>query len=140
MGKIKILSTIKFCLGILLAITSYYIFPVCDFYGKMIKTEGGGYVPMVCTYTAKTELILGILISLLSLFLFFSSQKESQMYLSFTLLVLFFFSLFIPTYLIGVCKGPTMPCRVGTLPVLLLLGGVGILLSILILFSLLIER
>jgi hypothetical protein len=134
MGKIKILSTIKFFLGVLIAVTPFYIFPVCEFYGKMIKTEGGGYVSMVCTYTARTELILGILISFLSLFLFFSSEKESQRYLSLSLLILFSFSLLGPTYLIGMCKGPTMPCRLGTLPALLLLSGAGILLSILTFF------
>jgi hypothetical protein len=35
-----------------------------------------------------------------------------------------------PTVLIGVCPGPSMPCRAGTLPALVILSGFLLLVSV----------
>ncbi len=131
LGRVKFLAVLLLVLGVLIALTPRYIFPVCEYKGMRIMTQGGGYVPMRCFYTGQAELGLGLLIVLLSAFLLLSTQRETQIYLSLSLAAAFSLSLLLPTVLIGICRSPTMPCRVGTWPALLLEGSVGIILSLL---------
>lgn len=131
MGKVKFLAVLLLVLGVLIALTPRYIFPVCEYKGMRVMTQGGGYTPMRCFYTSRTELGLGFLIVLLSIFLLLSAQRETQVYLCLSLAAIFSLVLLVPIWLIGICQGPTMPCRVGTWPALLLEGGFGLILSLL---------
>lgn len=131
MGRVKFLAVLLLVLGVLIAVTPRYIFPVCEYKGLRMMTQGGGYTPMRCFYTGRAELGLGLLTVLLSIFLLLSTQRETQIYLSLSLALVFSLSLLIPFWLIGICQGPTMPCRVGTWPALLLEGGFGLVFSLL---------
>lgn len=131
MGRVKFLAVLLLVLGVLIAVTPRYIFPVCEYKGLRIMTQGGGYTPMRCFYTGRAELGLGLLTVLLSIFLLLSTQRETQIYLSLSLALVFSLSLLIPSWLIGICQSPTMSCRVGTWPALLLEGGFGLVFSLL---------
>lgn len=108
----KILGSLFFFLGILIALTPRYILPVCEFYGKP---------KMACSHTGSSELFLGLIIISISIGTFFSKSAETLRWLMF---VAFFsgFSVILVPEVIGYCLNPRMPCNYGTIPMLRLLG------------------
>lgn len=135
--KSGFISTIVLMFGFLLILGPIYLFPVCQPKGMMLELKSGGLVPMKCSYAASAETAMGVLVIALALLLFVARQKESRYLLYLLLLVMGGLVIFIPTWLIGVCSSPTMPCRAGTLPFWQLTGG---LLMAIGLFGLVSER
>ncbi len=111
-------------LGILVALTPHYIFPVCAYYDKLIETKGGGLMPMACSYTARAETIVGLGIVLIGLMLWLAKERETKIFLSVLIAAKGLAVLTIPE-IVGYCKSPMMPCFSGTVPALRI-GGVAI--------------
>lgn len=135
--KLGVLSIVIAVLGFLLIFGPVYLFPVCQSKGMMIEVKKGGFIPMKCTYTAKAEIALGILVITVALLLLVARHKESRRLLNILLLTIGVLVILVPIWLIGVCSSPTMPCQAGTLPFLELTGGLLIAVSI---FNLVSER
>lgn len=131
-----IISAIVFILGLLLILGPVYLFPVCQYKGMMIELKNGGLMPMKCSYTARAEIVLAVLTISIGIFLQ-ARQSGSRRLLYGLLLIIAILVILVPTWLIGVCMSPTMPCRAGTLPFLELIGGLLIAVSV---FGLVSER
>ena len=104
--------------GLMVAVPRQF-FPVCGYSDPM--NHGMGM--MRCQSTGTMTVSLGFMTLLASLLLMFvTTSSTKKMILS--AVALFGGSLFV-LYLAwpGVCRTATMPCRVGTLPAALLVGG-----------------
>jgi len=123
-------------LGILILITPWYIFPICEAKGitshsmsQISETKGDSQsssmpsgLLMKCGYTAQAEEAVGIIVILAGLVLFAQKAEKYRKVLGGAIAGLGIFTILIPTVLIGVCKASDAPCRIGTLPALVLLG------------------
>jgi hypothetical protein len=127
-GRIAGVSAIV--LGVLVAAVPHYIFPVCQYYGMLMQTMNGMYVPMKCYWTAMAEVGLGALIVVTGIVLIVSKQTETRRALGFVLAALGVVVALVPTYLIGVCPTLVHPCHAGTQPALILLGVITIIIAI----------
>jgi hypothetical protein len=127
-GRIAGVSAIV--LGAIVAAVPHYIFPVCQYYGMLMQTMNGMYVPMKCYWTAMAEVGLGALIVVTGIVLIVSKQTETRRALGFVLAALGVVVALVPTYLIGVCPTLDHPCHAGTQPALILLGGITIVVAI----------
>lgn len=116
----RALAVISGVFGLLIAIVPQFLLPVCS---ASIETKAGRFIPMRCFWTARVELAVGALIVLVSILLFLSRNRSTTLYLHIVLTGLGVVALLLPTNLIGVCMSPTMPCRIGTLPALIVLSG-----------------
>ena len=123
----RALAVVSGVFGLLIAIVPQFLLPVCS---ASIETKAGRFIPMRCFWTARVELAVGALIILVSILLFFSRNKSATLYLQIVLTGLGVVALLLPTNLIGVCMSPTMPCRVGTLPGLIVLSGLVIVVGL----------
>ncbi len=113
-------GTILFLLGLLIVVTPRYIFPVCEYQG---------YNPMRCSHTGIAEMFTGFIVMASSAGMFFSRSSEALRWLSFTIFASGLAVLWIPEA-IGYCRSSSMPCNYGTVPVLRLISGLIILLSL----------
>jgi dipeptide/tripeptide permease len=122
----KLLATAQAIGGVLIALTPI-VLPVCR---ELLETKAGTFVPMRCHYTAQAEIAMGILVTIVgALVLIFASQAETRGALNAVVITLGAVVILIPTFLIGTCKNPEMPCNVGTKPALILLGATTMLLG-----------
>jgi hypothetical protein len=109
-------------LGVVVSLTSWFIFPVCEIHGLYTETKTGVQLPMPCGYTARAETGIGALIVVCGGLLIARSTPETRQAVgvfsiaSGALVVLF------PTLLIGMCRVADHPCRQLTLPALEILG------------------
>jgi len=109
-------------LGILVILTPWVLFPVCEMEGLFLKTASGVQMPMKCGWTARAETGMGALIVLAGGMLIARHTPETRQAvgvftIAFGVLVVLF-----PTFLIGMCALADHPCRMTTLPALELLG------------------
>lgn len=109
----KLFGGVTFFLGILVALTPRFILPVCEYYGK---------AKMACSYTGRSEMVLGWLIVAISVAAILSRSAESLKWLMFSAFSVGVAELVLPSFL-GYCHSPQMPCNYGTVPMLRLLGG-----------------
>ena len=123
----RALAVISGVFGLLIAIVPQFLLPVCS---ASIETKAGRFIPMKCFWTGRAELAVGALIILVSILLFLSRNKSATLYLYIVLTGLGVVALLLPTHLIGVCMSPTMPCRVGTLPGLIVLSGLVVVIGL----------
>jgi hypothetical protein len=125
-NRYPIVATILIILGVLVAVTPWFIFPVCEAKGTSGDSTEGMHVDsakhMKCWYTAVYESGVGILILLTGLVLIALPGRLSRRTIGILDVVLGAVVLLIPTALIGVCASANAPCRIGTLPALILLG------------------
>jgi hypothetical protein len=125
MNFLLVMGVVFIALGCLVALTPWYLFPVCD------VSEGAS---MRCGYTARAETgVVAPLIILAGAMLPFSKTKGLVRAVGIFGFGLGVLVLLLPTYTIGMCQGPDMPCRIGTLPALVLLGSTIIVASIIML-------
>lgn len=117
-----ILGIITLFLGVFVAIAPHYLFPVCEYSGFSVETATGRLIPMRCLYTAYAESGIGAAIIAVGAIQMVSGQSETRKALSIVSAVLGILVILFPIYLIGVCRTPTMPCRTGTQPTLIVLG------------------
>jgi len=134
-GKTRnlIIPGIFILLGLLIALTPWYIFPICEIAeksGTMPMDNSGddsmnmnSGTHMTCWYTAEAEAGTGALVVLLGLVLFALPGRESRRSLGIMAIGLGVVTVLLPTYLIGMCtSSPDTPCNIGTKPALILLG------------------
>ena len=110
--------------GLLLIAVPAYLLPVCEAVTPPF---------MKCFWTMRVEVGLGCALLLLGLMLVLSSNPAVRLGLSLGGVCLAALAVAVPTVLVGVCGMDTMPCRMGTLPALVLTGSallVGLLLNI----------
>jgi hypothetical protein len=107
-------------LGTAIALAPYFLFPVCQ---ASVPTASGGAVPMKCFWTARAALGDGGVIVFSGLLLFFVKAPGVRLGIALAPLLAGALVAATPQWLIGVCPGEMMACRMGTLPALTLLGG-----------------
>lgn len=106
-------------LGLLTALTPYYIFPVCQ---ATVAAASGAAIPMKCFWMARAVLGQGMIVMFAGALLAFSSSPGVRLGASLMLLPVSLVTALLPTWLIGVCMNEAMPCHMGTLPALCLLS------------------
>lgn len=126
----KVLGAVVVVLGIIVAIGSHYIFPVCQYLGQLVTTAAGTTIPMKCFWTAQAEAALGALTVIAGLLLILSRQQEARKMLGVFVSSLGILVVLTPTSLIGMCMSPDHPCRVGTQPFLILIGVIVLIVGI----------
>jgi drug/metabolite transporter (DMT)-like permease len=109
-------------LGILIALTSWFIFPVCEMHGLYVETKTGTKLPMPCGYTARAETGMGALIIVAGALLIVRGSRETRQSVGVFSIATGALVILFPTFLIGMCKLADHPCRQLTLPVLEILG------------------
>ena len=120
--------------GLLLIAVPVYILPVC---------EAAAPPYMKCFWTMRVEVGLGCALLFLGLMLVLSRNIGVRLGLSLGGVCLAALAVAVPTVLVGVCGMDTMPCRMGTLPALVLTGGLllaGLLLNAAWLLKILKEK
>jgi len=131
-----LLAGVLIIVGALIVITPWYIFPICEAKGvsshpmsRMSSGSGSdsstGMSPgtlMKCGYTARAEAAIGALVVLAGLTLIALPDRNSRKAIGIIGIGLGAVTILIPTVLIGVCTAADAPCRIGTLPALILLG------------------
>ncbi len=116
----KIMAMVLIILGfVTIFVPSFY---TCQAHGKAIHLPGGTGIPMKCLWTARAEIVMGILLLAVGAFLLISRNLESRRFLSVLVLILGIFILLLPTTLIGTCINPDMSCLVLMKPILVLIG------------------
>lgn len=114
MKKRTFAGVIIIILGLLVAIGPYTLFHVC-------RPENPG-MHMSCYYTARAELGLGIVISILGLLAAVSASRALGAGLNIAVALNSVLVFLVPNFLIGVCGGEHMHCRAAALPALNILS------------------
>jgi hypothetical protein len=109
-------------LGIIIILTPWIIFPVCEMEGSYVITSTGTKLPMTCGWTARAETGIGALIVVAGGLLIARSTRETRQAVGVFTIAMGALVILFPTVLIGMCKVATHPCRMTTLPALEILG------------------
>ncbi len=109
-------------LGIVIILTPWIIFPVCEMEGSFVVTASGTKLPMTCGWTARAETGIGALIVVAGGLLIARSTPETRQAVGVFSIAMGALVILFPTVLIGMCKVATHPCRLTTLPMLEVLG------------------
>jgi len=109
-------------LGVVVALTSWIIFPVCEMHGLYVETKTGTKLPMPCGYTARAETGIGALIVVAGGLLLARGTRETRQAVGVFSVATGVLVILFPTFLIGMCKLADHPCRQLTLPGLEILG------------------
>jgi flagellin-like protein len=116
------IGAILVLLGIVVALTGWVIFPVCEMHGLYTETKTGVKLPMPCGYTARAETGMGALIVVTGALLISRRTRETRQAAGVFSIATGSLVILFPTLLIGMCKLADHPCRQLTLPVLEVLG------------------
>lgn len=114
-------------LGVLVSLIPIAIFPVCT---NMIELMNGKTLFMKCHWTARAELLLGILMIFDGILIMSFKKCETRIALSIMLFLFGLIALLIPTVVIGMCETATMACRVGTEPALIVMSVITMIVGI----------
>jgi hypothetical protein len=120
--RMSIIGAVLVLLGIIIALTSWVIFPVCEMEGLFIETKAGVKLPMPCGYTARAETGIGALIIVAGALLIARNTRETRQAVGIFTVAHGILVIAFPTVLIGMCKMADHPCRQLTLPALEILG------------------
>lgn len=120
----KYLGIALAALGLAIAIVPN--FTDCASHGAYM-TVMGKQIPMVCHWSARGEIALGIPLAFVGVMLMFTRRKSGFMTLSILGLVLGGLAIALPAGIIGTCPGPTMTCNTLMKPIINGLGSLGIL-------------
>jgi hypothetical protein len=124
----KVLAVVIIVLAVLIAVVPQ--FTDCLSQGRQLTLDSGKNVPMKCHWTAIAELVLGIILGVLGIEMFFSRHKETHMALGILGVVLGAFVILVPTILIGVCMSAEMLCNSVMRPTLILAGSLVAVISL----------
>jgi hypothetical protein len=118
--KNRVVGSITFALGLLVALTPRYILPVCEWAGKK---------PMNCGYMGRAEIFIGVIVISIAVGAFLSRGAEALRWLMLVGLVTGVMVVLLPQVL-GYCPSSQMPCHYSTVPMLRLLGGLLVITSV----------
>lgn len=108
--------------GVIIALSSWIIFPVCEMHGLYAETKAGTKLPMPCGYTARAETGIGALIVVAGGLLIVRKTRETRQAVGVFTIATGVLVILFPTFLIGMCKLADHPCRMLALPALEILG------------------
>ena len=91
---------------------------VCEYAGK--QTMDGHHMP--CWYTARTSLILGILIGIIGIVIVIAKNLTLLRMATAALGIAAIVVVLTPTAFNPICKNPDMPCNQGIKPLLIVIG------------------
>jgi len=120
--RVKGIGAVLVLLGIIVILTPWIIFPVCEMEGLYVQAVSGMNFPMPCGWTARAETGIGALIAVAGGLLIARSTPETQQAVGIFAIALGALVVLFPTVLIGMCKVASHPCRMTTLPALEILG------------------
>jgi drug/metabolite transporter (DMT)-like permease len=109
-------------LGILVILTPWVLFPVCEMEGLYLKTAAGTQMPMKCGWTARAETGMGALIMVAGGLLIARGTPDTRQAVGVFSVATGILVILFPTILIGMCAMAEHPCRQLTLPALEILG------------------
>lgn len=118
----RALGILLVLLGIVVILTSWVIFPVCEMHGLFVETKAGTQLPMPCGYTARAETGMGALIAVAGGLLVMRQTPETRQAVGVFATAAGVMVILFPTVLIGMCRLADHPCRQLTLPALEILG------------------
>jgi hypothetical protein len=116
-------------LGIIIILTPWIIFPVCEMQGLFVETKTGMKLPMPCGYTARAETGIGGLIVVAGGLLIAKKSADTKQAVGIFSIATGVLVILYPTVLIGMCRLADHPCRQLTLPALEILGAVVIIIG-----------
>jgi len=119
---INVYGALLVLLGIIIILTPWIIFPVCEMEGSYVVTSTGMKLPMTCGWSARAESGIGALIVVAGALLIARSTRETRQAVGIFTIAMGALVILFPTFLIGMCKVATHPCRMTTLPALEILG------------------
>lgn len=122
MNRDKIFGIIFIVLGVLIVLAPTVIAPLC---GPM---ENGMF--MKCHWMGRSAMGAGALIAILGAAYTYVCSNKAKSALAFSLLLQGLYIIALEAFLIGGCKNPMMACRAHTMPVLYVLAGLVIVLSL----------
>jgi hypothetical protein len=99
-------------LGLLLAVGTQTIFPVCEAGEKVMK----------CFWTGRAAIGIGGVIAVIGILLLVFGNKRTRIGLLLSLVPIGVYTVLIPNVLIGVCGGAHMNCRALALPAITIIG------------------
>jgi hypothetical protein len=99
-------------LGLLLAVGTQTIFPVCEAGEKIMK----------CFWTGRAASGIGGVIAVVGVLLLVFGNKRTRIGLLLALIPIGIYAVLIPNVLIGVCGGAHMNCRALALPAITIIG------------------
>ena len=123
MKKNGVFGFIFSLIGFLIILTPRYILPVCEYTRESHALSS-------CSYMGKAEMLFGFVMVGIALGSFFSKTNEALKWLMPPALFTAISVIALPT-VTGYCASPHMPCNYGTVPMLRLLGGIAVIVSIL---------
>ncbi|MFZ5908473.1 MAG: DUF4418 family protein [Chloroflexota bacterium] len=106
-------------LGLLIVVTPI-VFPVCE---GLLELMNGKQVPMRCNWTARAEMVFGVLVLIVGLMIAFLKNPGERRRLHHQAALLGLVTILTPLFIIPTCDNPDMACNVGTKPALIILGG-----------------
>jgi drug/metabolite transporter (DMT)-like permease len=109
-------------LGIIIILTPWVIFPVCEMHDLYMVLQSGVKMPMPCGWTARAETGIGALIVLAGALLIARKTPDIKKAVGVFSIATGVLVILFPTILIGMCKLADHPCRQLTLPALEILG------------------
>ena len=119
--QVRILGVVILIAGILIVLTPWYIFPVCEV-GKYAPAAGAEFGGHRCHNTVIAENILGVMLILAGIAQVFFTGKKVIMGSSLFVIVSALLVILLPVTITGICKMQTMPCRYGTFPAFVVQG------------------
>lgn len=122
MKRDKVFGLIYIILGLLMALAPTVIAPTC---GPM---ENGMF--MKCHWMGRSAMGIGVVIAILGAAYTYVCSSKAKSALAFASLLLGLYTIAVEAFLIGGCKNPMMVCRAHTMPVLYVLAGIVIVLSV----------
>jgi hypothetical protein len=99
-------------LGLLLAVGTQTIFPVCETGENVMK----------CFWTGRAATGIGGVIAVIGILLLVFGNKRTRTGLLLSLVPIGIYAVLIPNLLIGVCGGAHMDCRALALPAITIIG------------------
>jgi hypothetical protein len=127
--RINAIGAILVFLGIIIILTPWVIFPVCEMHGLFVETKTGMKLPMPCGYTGRAETGIGALIVVSGGLLIAKKSADTIQAVGVFSIASGILVILYPTVLIGMCKLADHPCRQLTLPALEILGAAVIIIG-----------
>ena len=126
MKRVNTSGIVTTVLGLLIVITPI-ILPVCT---GLLELANGKQVPMRCHWTARAEMLLGVLVMIVGLMIAFLKSQDERRRLHHQVAILGAATILTPLFIIPTCMNPDMACNVATKPALIILGGIVLLVGL----------